>query len=300
MITVGSLLNGGIGLVRSQPKAVAIWGALYLILTLGMLYAIRPFVTSMAAIQQAQLAGGTPQLPVMPQGLGLFALAYLALIVAVVSVFAAAVRATAKGGDDAAAFLRLGMDELRLIGLGVIFVIAFIVLEIVALIVFGLIVGLGSLGGPLTGSILGAVLGLALLCAFVWVEVRLSLTGAMTVLRGKIIVGDAWRETRGHFWTLFATFLILTTAYLVLTIVVVGVTNPAMFAAYAGGMKPAAMAGLMQAQSNAMANGLPIALIVQSLIGAVVGAVTFAIVFGTVATAAIALSGDQGVATIFE
>lgn len=203
MVSVGSLLNGGFALLRTHPKAVAIWAGLYLVFGIAMIFATRPFMDSVMAMQQAQRAGAPPQLSTLPGGIGLLILAYLMLLVALVAVFAAAVRATASNGDDAVGFLRVGMDELRLLGLGVIFVVGLFMAEIVVVLVVALAAGVGFAAGPMVGGAIGVVLGLAAVCAVIWLQVRLSLTGAMTVLRHKIIIGDAWRATRGHFWTLF-------------------------------------------------------------------------------------------------
>ena len=70
---------------------------------------------------------------------------------------------------DRFAYLRLGMDELRLIGLGILFLIAAFVAELVAILGVALIGGLiGVVAGKTTAIVIVAVLAIALFCGAIY------------------------------------------------------------------------------------------------------------------------------------
>jgi hypothetical protein len=287
------ILAGGTRLVRAQRKAVAIWGGLYLAACLAVMALIWPMFADLATFQQqaitAQAAGLPPPPP--PSGFMLSMFGIEAVMIALlIMIFAAAVRATALGGDDRFGFLRVGMDELRLLGLGLLlgltWFVATIVLGFVAALAAGFTAALsgGSAEGA-TGIVL--ILMLAFMVLTIWVQVRISLAGALTVLRGRIVIREAWRLTRGRFWTLFGVYLLVFVAYCVVTLAVLAVVNPDLLAAYADGMQPAAMQAALAQQQAAFADPFSPRVLVMWGIGAVAMTLGMAFTFGAIATAAI-------------
>lgn len=292
-MSAGSIVGGGIRLVRTQPKTIAIWTGLYAVAMLAVMIASRPWIAAAMAFQQqaaANAAAGTP--PSLPAGwITLLFVFQLLFLIGAVIAFAAVVRAVARPGGDRFAYIRVGMDELRLIGLCVLFGIAAIVAEIVAglaIVLVGVLVSL--VAGKAAAFAVAAILVLALLGGAIYVEVRLSLAGALTVMRRKIVIGAAWRATRGHFWSLFGAYALLAIALFAMTIVVVALTEPHLLAAYAR-LDPQAIEAAGQEQLARQGQGLSAAMIVQLVIGAMFGVVAGAVTCGAVATAAIEL-GD--------
>ena len=117
------------------------------------------------------------------------------------------------------------MDELRLfgllLGLAILFMIAFIIGMIIVSIVAGGLIALGSVFKAF--GILVIILGvIGMFAAPVFFIVRLALAGPLTILRGRITIGEAWRLTRGHFWTLFGAYAVIA----VISMVVLGVLVP--------------------------------------------------------------------------
>jgi len=91
--------------------------------------------------------------------------------------------------------LRLGPDEARL----VVVWLAFAALALAVTALWYVVAGaLGSFGGA---AVMVPVL-LALLCAAIYLFVRLSLTSPMTFDRRRISFAGSWRMTRGRFWPL--------------------------------------------------------------------------------------------------
>ena len=294
-MSVGSMIGGGIRLVRTQPQIVAIWAALYLLMGVVGLIAMRPWMTSMMAFQQqaaANAAAGIRTPPVFPADLfgQLFVIELLVGILSVIA-FAAVVRATVRPVGDRFAYLRIGMDELRLVGLGILVLIAAFVAELVAILGLALIGGLiGVVAGKTVAIGIVAVLAFALVGAAIYAEVRISLAGALTVMRGRIVIKDAWRATKGRFWTLFGAYLLMSLAFAVAGVVVLAVTNPHLMVAYAS-FDQQAMTAAAQEQMARQSAGLSAAMIVQMAVGAVLIVVMGAVTFGAVATAALELGG---------
>lgn len=298
-MNAADILAGGARLVRTRPKAIAIWGALYLLVCIGMLALIEPMFADLMLFQQQAIAARTGGLPPPEPPAGFFP-AILALeaviVVLMVAIFAAAVRATALGGHDRFAFLRVGMDEVRLVGLGLLLLIAGIVVTFAAGVLVGIIAAIASAaaGGSLAvAGGLGFIFSLALMALIVWLQVRISLAGALTVLRGRIVVREAWRLTRGRFWTLFGVYLLVGVAYFALTFALLGIVNPGLLTAYAGGMDPVAMQAALAQQQAMFMNPFSPQMIASWLIGGALMTVGVAFTFGAVATAAIGFDHEQ-------
>ena len=118
MISVGRILDGTFNEFREQLMAVAIWGAIYLAGNIAMLLAMQP----MMAQAMDPAAGADP-------GAALAAIGpvwLLSLILGLVGLvlYTAAMRSVLRPDAGGVAFLRLGMDELRMLVLLILFVVA--------------------------------------------------------------------------------------------------------------------------------------------------------------------------------
>jgi hypothetical protein len=304
-MSVSSIISGGVRLIRTQPQVIAIWVVLYFIgLTLFTL-AFRPFMGSILEAQRqaaANAAMGIKTPPMLPAVAlrNLFVLE-LILLVLVVIAFAAVVRAVARPTRDRFAYLRIGMDELRLIGLGLLLTILFFLAEIIGILVVVLLAALSAfIIGKIGSIVIGVILGFALFLAFIYAQVRLSLTGAFTVIQGRIVIRDAWRATKGHFWTLFGAYLLMGLVFLIVGIAMIAVTSPHLLAAYAS-FNLQAMQAAAQEQYMAQSAGITFGYIIQMTLGAVIGIPLYVALFGSVATAAVEMGGVRStIAAEFE
>lgn len=299
MMTVGSILSGGINLVRTKPHAVAIWGALYLAMCVALYLMIQPMMGPLMEAQQAAMAnatGGAPSVTPFHAGVygGIFLIEIVALLMMLV-IFAAAFRAVVRPEAGAFGYLRFGMDELRLIAIAIMLGIAFFVLTIVLTLVLGIVIAIvGVATGPGAAMIfVGGLLYCAVFAALVYFQVRLSLLGALSVKRRTIAFPEAWHLTNGKFWTLFGAYFVIALVWVALMIAVIAVTNPGLLGAFAHGMKPEAIMAASQDQMTRQAAGLSPALIAQYLVSAVVGTVLIAVSAGAIATATEQLTGDD-------
>ena len=107
--------------------------------------------------------------------------------------------------------LRIGGDEFRLILVGLIWVGLGLAAQIFSIIFIAISTAslVYALDNPAGGAI-AVLLCMALLTGlWIWIGVRLAPASAMTVRDGRVTFFDAWNVTRGRFWTLLGSYLVL-------------------------------------------------------------------------------------------
>ena len=193
------------------------------------------------------------------------------------------------------AFLRLGLDELRTLGLLVLFLVASIILFFAASVVIGLFMGgvaAGSESVALT-AILSVLVAFVVFSALIFLVIRFSLAFPLTLHRGAFAIGEAWRLSRGHFWTLFGAALVVSVIGFVLSIAINMVAAGGYFAdilTAAGDPDATARAAERQA---AMLGSFNTMMILQSIGGAVVAAIWLVLSGGSAASAVRLLIDDE-------
>jgi hypothetical protein len=153
-MTLGSILGGAFRLVRERPGAVAVWGVIYLALTAALALTLAPMFAKTAALSGDSPEAALQNMSSMMGGILLFQLVFFVVLMV---LFAASQRAVLQPERQGFAYLRLGMDELRLLGLALLLLIGFYAGFVVATIVIGIVVGLLAVAvgaGPL---VIGAV-----------------------------------------------------------------------------------------------------------------------------------------------
>jgi hypothetical protein len=299
-MTVGSILGGGFRLLKERPGVVAAWALVYFALTVATALATRFLLAPMAgaAAGAGDVVRVVPARPVGVPGFGanfgLFLLLELVVLVVAVVLMAAVQRAVLYPERRGLAYLRLGMDELRLFALALILIVlfyaGFLVVGIVLVLVAGLVTAVLGVGAM---APLVIVEGIGLLVLLLVFEVRLALAFPLTLLRGRIIIGEAWRVTRGHFWQLFAAFLVLGLLVLALWLVSAAVTNGGYLSELMrGGFNPVSM---QRAANRQLAEqlGVPSGMTVLGwILAAAAGTLSITLFGGAIATAARELTGN--------
>lgn len=309
MLGVDTIILGGLRQVRQRLAAIAIWGAVYMAVTLlGTFTVMRPIMRE----QLATIAGGHPvgNPLAISGGVAIF---YIGLLLLIAVLFAAGLRAALRPEESALASIRLGMDELRLLGLTLLLMLIFLVVSIVMMVVMGLLIGaVAAISGGFAGQSPGGMIGVVLLVvvmmlvfygAVFFLQVRLSPAAALTMIRRKIIIGDAWRLTRGRFWVLFGGYLVLGLIVMgVYSIAMVITAGPYFSALLRGGFQPEAMKAITQQQLERQLGTPDPLMILGWIAGAALVGFTIALWSGGIAAATNALLEEEypDIGAVFE
>lgn len=291
MVNVGQVLEGAFGLIRTHWVAVAIWAGVYLLLNIVMLLTLQPLFQGMGATM--------PGVPVGPEtsvadrmGTANFLLPIYGvnLVMSLIGIvlYAAAMRGVLRPAARSFGFLRFGGDELRLLLLLVIFAVAGMALMMGWGMLIGVTAAAIGAGTDSFGAILLVTLvaSLLFLAAGIFLLMRFSLAFPLTLHRKRIALGEAWRLSKGHFWTLFGAALVVTLIGGVLMSVIGVFTAGGYLADLAGASGDAeAVAKAAQAQMARVGTLGPV-MIAQSMGSAVAGAIWIALSGGSAATAA--------------
>lgn len=304
MLTAANILGGAFRLVRERIGSVAIWALLYLAMNVAVVFASRPFMAHMMAQQAAAGAGGVaPNPAAMFAGIGQLFGVYLLLLVGLLVLYTAALRSAVRPAESAFAYLRVGMDELRMLAVAIVLGIGFMILYFVLALVAG-VVG-AAVGFMAHGAIIPAVLVLmaGVFATLAYFQVRFSLVFALTLRRRKIMIGESWTLTRGHFWTLFGAYFVL--------LLIVFASGAALFAVTAApylsslahaGVDPAALAAARQQQLASQFGAVTPLMMVGWAVGAVLGSIWIALGAGAVNAALVGLDDDAfaGIGAVYE
>lgn len=270
MVSAGSIIRGSFGFVRERPGVVAVWSVVYMVGSLVMSIVMEPLYSA-----QIDAAAGRP-LP--PNFFASFATIYVVVIAMFLVLFAAAYRAVLLPEQDRAAYLRFGMDELRLLAMGLFLIIIGIIgMVIVGLVAIALVAAIGAIMGPQAGFIAGLLTYVACLCLYIWCWVRISSAGALTILHQRIVIRDAWGLTRGHFWSLFGGYFVIFLTIFVAFILFFAATLSSYFVdMWQAAGNPVATARIAEAQMLSNGPGSPF-WFVMLIVGGILGGIAIAL-----------------------
>jgi hypothetical protein len=259
---------------------VAVWGLIYLVAVAGMSLAVQPLLIGAATDPEAMAAS-------MQAAFGRLMLFQFGFFILFVAMWTAAQRAVLRPSEGGIAFIRLGMDEIRMLILMIVLSIIFyvgLVIAIIAIIIVAAIVYAAA--GADVGVALGIFGACVVLGVLVWLQVRLSLAFPLTLLRGDIVIRESWHLTRGRFWSLFA-------AYFVIFLIITALSIAASFATAGSYLidviqnlkDPDALQRIIQAQMAEQSERVTATTVLGWVLSAVAGALTIALGGGALATA---------------
>ncbi len=292
----------GFRIIRREPMTLAVWTVALLVFSLAYMALIMPMMAPAMALAPAggPLARADPAM--VPQMMAVMARVY-AIMVPVLLIFsavsnAAVYRAVLRPEETGFGRLRLGGDELRLLGLyvllGLLFVGVYLAMIIVAVIPMVIAAMVFHTQGLLAVAAASFVAILIVASVLIWIGVRLSLAGPMTFAKGRISLFKSWPLTKGRFWSLLGCYLIVFVLVLVLYVV--------MMCLYAGsalvdqGGSPAKAAAFMLRPN--LAAYLTPARIVYVVLAAPLSTLILAIGSAAPAAAYRAIAGEGDVAAV--
>lgn len=225
----------GFRVLRREPVTGAIWAAA--MLGMGLVFGALAVLLAGSAMGELMQRAGDPQSDpaaaaalmgrLAPFYFVVFILSFLFYAVAISAVTRAVLRPDEPRGFGR---LRLGGDELRMLGVLLLFAVvsfaAYVVLVILAVIVGvvgGVAVGLSAAsagGGAAAGGVvlMTILIGLAVFAGMAFLTVRLSLACPLTFDTGQVDLFGSWRLTKGRFWPLFGAYALCFLLALVLTL----------------------------------------------------------------------------------
>jgi hypothetical protein len=162
---------------------------------------------------------------------GGFSVILIQLLLALINplLLTAAMRALMRPKETEFASLDAGVDELRVIGLSLIFSIFFAIINWICAIVFGGLV-LATLSQ--TVAIIALLVPLLLAaCLFA----RLSLAFPLALIRKRIALEEAWGLSEGHFWPFFLAYAIIAIGMILLSLAIAAALDWSSFAPLFGG-----------------------------------------------------------------
>jgi len=204
----------GFRVMRREPRAVLVWGLLWL----GALLAAAAAVASGERIVVSNRRT-IRSLAEIVHGFGPFAAVFVVLFLLVwATTTVATYRAVLRPGDRRYFFLRLGVDELRV--------------AIMTVTAFILVLAFGGIPAYLLYLLVSPIMralpaftreiatggALATVCVDVWLGVRLSLIAVETFAERRFHLTAYWPLTRGRFWYLFLVYFLFFLMFFVLTL----------------------------------------------------------------------------------
>lgn len=228
----------GFRLVRRNPIVLVAWTVLYAALNLAVLFAMGPVLEQLVDWQgqanalessdPADLSAVWALMADFGQIMAQMAWMIPALMVVEAMLLAAVARGVLKPGTGGAfGYLRLGMDEVRVLvvtfvlGLFMTFVAVGAIIAVAILIMAARTAGIGAWSG------LVAALGMiACIVLLVWLAVRLSLAVPITVAERRFAIFDSFGLTRGRVWPLLGMAIIAGVMVLVIQLLSTVVSLP--------------------------------------------------------------------------
>jgi hypothetical protein len=202
----------GFRVVREHPKALAVWTlyalALSLVISVIVVVAMGPDFARLMDVKARQHDSAAETLALFRRLAPGYAMAIAVGLVSNSILGAAMIRAVLLPDDGRVGFLRLGADELRQLGLGVLTVLVFLTAYLGFTIVAGVVVTIVGAAMKAAAMLVSLILVLAVGSGMVFLGVRLSLAPALTFDRRRIDLFGSWTLTRGRFWPLFGTYLL--------------------------------------------------------------------------------------------
>lgn len=270
----------GFRVVRRHPLVAVFWGLAYLVMFLAMFgLGGGQWATIMAASEAIQQSGNPSMEEVsalMQAYSGLFIwVAPLMLVIGAV-LSAGVARSVLKPDDHRFGYLRLGMDEVRVLAVTL---IISVIVGLASGVLFGVVVtlaGMATAMGQAIFFLIALIVALGAIALVIWLSVKFSLAVPITLDRGKISLVESFKATKGVFWPILGMAVIAVVMSLIVSILG-GIISQGADLVTGGGVETlSAMDG--QSTVQVLAQAWP-ALLVWSVVNAFLSALQLAVIY---------------------
>ena len=269
----------GFRVTRENPRAFGAWvGVTFLVSILGPIIS----VLMPADVRHGLDTITANETPTASQFLDALILVspILLLGLAIQCVMAAAVyRLIFRHDDTRFGYLRLGADELRLMGLTVIYLGLVMALVVGMTVASAVVMAVASAAGQAVGNFVGMVAWLFSVGLVIFVLVRLSLAPVATFAERRLAIFESWSLTRGQFWRLLGAYVLALAC-----IAVIGVLVLVVFSAVAGvvvlltGGKIADVGAILNADQTSLRSYFSVGIIAYMIVSSVFSALYNAVI----------------------
>ncbi len=203
----------GFRVVRRHPMALIFWALFYAVIMVAAFAVMGPnLIGFISATEQLEQSGATPTMedfaPLFQMMGMLFAVLLPLSLIASAMIYAAVARSVLRPGESAFGYLRLGMDEFRVLVVSVVLFLVFMVLMVVTSGIIGAVIGMTVASETPALWLLVVLLILAAVGVCIWLAVRLSLAIPITMAERRIAIFDSFAFTKGRFWPLLGMALL--------------------------------------------------------------------------------------------
>lgn len=225
--SIGTAIGEAFGLVRRRPVSVFVWGLLMvapIFAGMGlMLPLMGEMIASMPTDAESAEAVHEAIMADMVRFQGISALMHLGQLALTVVVYTAIMRAVVRPKERSFFSLRLGMDELAVLVVGVA-LIAGLYMGVIILALLGAGIGFSvwGFGAPANGIII-AVVVIAFVLAILLAMARVSLIAPASVLTRSFAFAEGWRLGRGRTGALFGMSVLIVLIILALELALMAI-----------------------------------------------------------------------------
>ena len=269
----------GFRVVRRHPIVALVWGLTYLLLYVVMLGFGADKWANLMAAGEALEQSANPSIADFQALVPLYSSAFFLaapLGIAIGTVLSAAVaRSVLRPQESRWGYLRLGMDEVRVLVVTLATTLIVGLSSAVAMTVVGAAIGVGAASGQPLLILPGVLLIFAAFALVVWLAVKFSLAVPMTVDRRKVVILESFSATKGHFWPLLGMAVIAVIMSLIVSIL--GMIIGAAADLVTGGVQSLSRYADM-GLAQVLANAWP-ALLLSSIVNAFLSALQLAVLY---------------------
>ena len=269
----------GFRVVRRHPIVALVWGLTYLLLYVVMFGFGADKWANLMAAGEALEQSANPSIADFQALVPLYSSAFFLaapLGIAIGTVLSAAVaRSVLRPQESRWGYLRLGMDEVRVLVVTLATTLIVGLSSAVAMTVVGAAIGVGAASGQPLLILPGVLLIFAAFALVVWLAVKFSLAVPMTVDRHKIVILESFSATKGHFWALLGMAVIAVIMSLIVSIL--GMIIGAAADLVTGGVQSLSRYADM-GLAQVLANAWP-ALLLSSIVNAFLSALQLAVLY---------------------
>lgn len=205
----------GFRLTRQRPGAIALWGAVWLVGLIVMMFAILPFVAPWMEEIAAAQGDATKLSAEATAALQRGTLSFIPIAILLQGLLATAVyRAVLRPGEKSFGSMRVGKDEGRVL-----------LVSVATAVVSGVLnfggEWLAQLAGASAGPVASFGVALVVMIALIALSVRLSLIAPLTFARRKLAFREGWAASGRMFWPLLGLSVIVMTLCIVVVLLLV-------------------------------------------------------------------------------